>query len=136
MNRYPVLYPALDDLYEFHHAFEVPVQEAPQWPSEDRIALRKKLLSEEFIELMNGIDKRDLVNTAQELVDLIYVALGTALEFGLPVHHVWEAIHAANMAKLGPDGKPVKRADGKVIKPEGWQKPDIETAIYGAAGRG
>jgi predicted HAD superfamily Cof-like phosphohydrolase len=128
----PSLLPAMLDLEAFHTACEVPVLDTPQIPDDDRYILRLKLLSEEFIELVEGFEKRDLDNIAQELTDLIYVAIGTALEFGIPIHHVWEAIHAANMAKVDPQtGKVRRREDGKILKPEGWQQPDIKKALYG-----
>ena len=65
----------------------------------------------------------DLVETLDATTDLIVVVKGSAHTFGLPVDDAFEIVHASNMAKLGPDGKPIRRADGKVLKPEGWVGP-------------
>lgn len=128
----PSLWDAVRDLHDFHTTFEVPVLDTPQWPSADRIKLRRKLISEEFLELHDAFEAKDIENLAQELVDLIYVSIGTALELGIPLHHVWDEVHKANMAKVDPETKKVRRReDGKVLKPDGWQKPDIRKALYG-----
>ena len=63
---------------------------------------------------------------------MIYIAVGTALELGIPLEPVWDEVHRSNMAKVDPEtGKVRKREDGKVLKPEGWVRPDIAGAIYG-----
>lgn len=123
----------LEQVQEFHDAFGVPVLRVPQLPDVERRELRRRLLLEEFEEYADAEGLNDLAEIADALGDMAYIIAGTALEYGIPLDRVVEAIHAANMAKLGPDGKPLKRADGKVIKPEGWQPPDIERALFGAA---
>lgn len=121
----------LEQVLEFHMAFDVPVLPAPQFPSEDRRKLRYRILKEEFYEYVAAENEDNFEEVADALGDMAYIIAGTALEYGIPLDRVLDAIHAANMAKLGPDGKPIKRADGKVIKPEGWQPPNIAAALAG-----
>jgi predicted HAD superfamily Cof-like phosphohydrolase len=132
-------------LIEFHQAMGVPVLESPQVPPDDRIRLRCRLIVEEALELLdacfdNGTnealdcarkDLKDFIDSApvspklsliaDALADVAYVVEGANLEFGIDSGPVLEEVHRANMAKVnGP-----RRADGKVMKPEGWTPPDI-----------
>jgi predicted HAD superfamily Cof-like phosphohydrolase len=69
---------------------------------------------------------KSLPDIADAIADSIYVLVGTALEYGIPLDRVWAAVRAANMAKVDPvTGLVRKRADGKILKPDGWQPPDI-----------
>lgn len=120
------------DVRDFHLATDTPIGDTPCVPRDERVTVREVLLEEEFEELMRGMARGDLVNIAQELVDLIYVAIGTALEYGIPLQKVWNEVHHANMAKRDPvTGKVRKRDDGKVLKPDGWQKPDVAGVMVG-----
>lgn len=121
----------LADVAAFHAACDVPALTAPAIPSYDRIELRARLIREEVRETLLAMEHAgNLPEIADGLADIIYVAIGTALEFGIPLHRVWAAVHAANMAKVDPaTGRVRKRADGKVLKPEGWTPPDIAAAI-------
>lgn len=67
---------------------------------------------------------------ADALGDIKYVADGAAVCMGLDLEPIELAIHRANMMKLGPDGKPIVRADGKCLKPEGWKPPDIAAVLF------
>jgi predicted HAD superfamily Cof-like phosphohydrolase len=119
----------LAQVREFHEAFGVPVLPTPQMPHEERRKLRYRILKEEFEEYVAAENDDDLAEVADALGDMAYIIAGTALEYGIPLDRVLDAIHASNMAKLGPDGKPLKREDGKVIKPDGWQAPDIAAVL-------
>jgi predicted HAD superfamily Cof-like phosphohydrolase len=138
-----------DQLLEFHRAMGQPVLERPQVPSEERVRLRARLIAEEFCELLEALFKtkkrvdgiliRDVRNgvfellecnsvhvqlpaLADALADLDYVVESTRLEFGINGTPIAAEVHRANIQKLtGP-----KREDGKQLKPEGWQPPDIE----------
>lgn len=87
--------------------------------------LRIKLIEEEFDEFTVACFTGDLVGMADALGDLLYVTLGACVSFGIDITPVFEEIHKSNMAKLGGP----KRADGKQLKPEGWQPPDIESIL-------
>ena len=116
-------------LREFHAAFELGAKDQPTKPPRKLSRLRFDLLEEEFDEYADAEDRRDLVQIADALADMVYVIYGTALEYGLDLDAVLREVHRSNMAKLGPDGKPIRREDGKVLKPEGWTPPDIEGAL-------
>lgn len=124
------------DVDQFHRAGDVPVATSPMFPPVDRIELRRRLHVEEFAELHSAIDALDIAGVADGITDLIYVLIGTALEFGIPLPDVWFAVHAANMAKIDPaTGKVRKRDDGKILKPEGWKPPDIAAVLAAAQKR-
>ena len=116
------------DVRAFHRAFGQRVGENPGLPSKEERDLRKKLLAEEYSEYVVAEYKNDLVEIADALADIIYIACGTAVSYGIPLDDVFESVHASNMAKL-VDGKVIRRADGKVQKPEGWQPPDIKRIL-------
>jgi len=114
------------DVKAFHAACDVPILAQPAVPSEDRVKLRVVLLEEEMREFLLASANGDLIQIADALADLIYVAVGTALEYGIPLEHVWDEVQRSNMAKVDPaTGKVHKRADGKILKPEGWIGPNI-----------
>jgi predicted HAD superfamily Cof-like phosphohydrolase len=116
------------DVRAFQRAFGQRVGEKPELPHRKERFLREKLLEEEFNEYMRAELDDDLVEIADALADLIYIACGTAVSYGIPLDDVFEEVHASNMAKL-VDGKVIRRADGKVQKPEGWQPPDIKRIL-------
>lgn len=120
----------LDDVRTFMVACDQPVLTTPACPTEDRAALRSRLIREEANETLTAIFNEDLEEIADGLADLIYVAVGTALEYGIPLDRVWAEVQRSNMAKVDPaTGKVAKREDGKVLKPEGWTPPDIAAAL-------
>lgn len=109
---------------DFHVAFGQLVGENPEFPDKETRDLRKKLLTEEFKEYIIGEDNNDLENVAKELADIIYIVCGTAVSYGIPLDKVFAEVHRSNMDKL-VDGKVIYRDDGKVLKPDGWQPPNI-----------
>ena len=119
-----------DDVVQWHKAFGVPVLLEPTVPAEDRQELRKNLINEEHKELIGAIEEGDLVEIADACADLIYVICGTAAEYGIPLNRVWDEVQRSNMAKLGKDGKPILREDGKVLKPEDWTPPNIAAMLW------
>ena len=119
----------LNDVADFHRACDVPVLSSPTFVPE-RVELRRSLLREECCETDEAMQRGDLVEIADGLADVIYVAVGAALEFGIPLDRVWAEVHRSNMAKVDPaTGKVTKRDDGKVLKPEGWTPPDVAGAL-------
>ena len=120
------------DVASWHRAGGVPVADRPTPLSPDRLALRLALLHEEYTELVDALKAGDLAGAAKESADLRTVVLGTDAEQGIDSDAVWTAVHASNMAKLGPNGEVRRRADGKILKPEGWTPPDIAAVLAGA----
>ncbi len=87
--------------------------------------MRVDLLREEVDEYAEAVAAGDLSGLAHELADVVYVAYGTALTYGFDLDAVVAEVHRANMSKLGADGKPVVRADGKVLKGPNYHAPAI-----------
>ncbi|MFS0884935.1 hypothetical protein [Aeromicrobium sp. 179-A 4D2 NHS] len=188
-------------LLDFHRTFGHPINERLLETS--TIELRRSLIAEEISELLTAIRDVDLVEVADALTDIIYIAEGTAVAYGRtinPAFHqfvpvedtigfpnsdvtgallshmdhlygeyvtaalaggaargavadtleqivdlclcagarfgfdmdaLFTEVHRSNMAKVGPDGQVIRREDGKVLKPEGWTAPDIESVLWG-----
>ena len=68
----------------------------------------------------------DKASLTKELADLLYVTIGFAVTFGLPLCEVFDRVHQSNMSKLGEDGKPIYREDGKVMKGPNYQPPKLD----------
>lgn len=121
----------VEDVRQFHIVSDLPHYNRPRIPTSDRIELRIKLINEEVNkELIPAMEANQLVEIADGIADAIYVLVGAAIEYGIPLTRVWNAVQKANMAKVDPTtGKVRKRADGKVLKPEGWKAPDIVAAL-------
>ena len=117
------------DVKDFQTAVGQNVGTKPEFPSPSERILRMKLLKEEFDEYNEGETNNDLENIAKELADIIYIVCGTAVSYGIPLDRVFDEVHRSNMAKL-VDGKPVRRDDGKILKPEGWTPPDVKKILY------
>lgn len=113
-------------LLEFHRTFGHPVGAVPEFPAQSYIDLRIKLIEEELQELRDAVSARDMVETADALGDIMYVVIGMAVSFGIPIDKVFNEIHSSNMTKLGEDGKPIYREDGKILKGPNFRKPNIK----------
>jgi predicted HAD superfamily Cof-like phosphohydrolase len=122
-----------DAVRDFHTAFDLTRSEVPGLPSTAIRDLRIKLLKEEWEEYLEGEATNDLTEIADALADMVYIAYGTAVAYGKPLDKVFDEVHRSNMSKLGPDGKPIYREDGKVMKPANWSPPNINAALFGAA---
>lgn len=116
-------------LVEFHKTGAAPILEKPQFPDSKRIHLRIALIREECTELILAIDNSNLIETADALADLIYVTIGAALEFGIPIDKVFAEVHRSNMTKC-VDGKIIYREDGKVMKPNSYEKPKLKEILF------
>lgn len=92
----------------------------------DTIMLRRKLIVEEFEELMSA---PYLDEVMKEACDLLYVVLGMFVEFGWDVEEAFSRVHESNMSKLGEDGKPIYREDGKVLKGPNYKKADLSDLV-------
>lgn len=99
-----------------------------EW-TEKQATLYMKLIAEEFQELTEGWNKRDLVEIADACADLVWVIQGLNHSLGIPQQKVWDEVARSNMSKISENGKVLKRADGKVQKPETYSPPDIASII-------
>lgn len=101
----------------------------------DLSQMRFKLIEEELSELKSAADwgeslnKKRLCNLLKELADLQYVISGFAVTYGLPLEEAFLLVHESNMSKLGDDGKPIYREDGKVLKGPNYKAPDLRGLI-------
>lgn len=118
--------PIVKSLLEFNEAFEIPYLAEPGLSSDELIELRIKLLSEEVEEYAEAARTGDLVEVLDALADIAYILAGTIINHGMQEIYddAFTEVHRSNMAKL-VDGKVIRREDGKVMKPEGWQPPQL-----------
>lgn len=117
---------------EFHEAFNLPREPLPTGHVGDTLAqLRVRLLREEVEEFADATEQRDLVAIADALADVVYVAYGSAVTYGIDLDAVVREVHRANMSKLDAAGRPVLRGDGKVLKSARYTPPNVEKVIDG-----
>ena len=117
---------------EFHEAFGLGVQQSPMADlSMQKLKLRFDLMDEENKEYLEAAENNDLVEVADALGDMLYILCGTILEHGMQhkIEEVFNEIQRSNMSKLGADGKPIYREDGKVMKGPNYFKPNIESIL-------
>ena len=114
---------------DFMEAMGQEVNAVPTWPEQEIQRLRLDLIEEELDELHYAMDNKDMVEIADALGDLLYVVYGAGHAFGIDLDECFKEIHASNMSKLGPDGKPIKREDGKVLKPDTFFPPDLKSIL-------
>ncbi|MES2630197.1 MAG: nucleoside triphosphate pyrophosphohydrolase family protein [Bacteroidota bacterium] len=122
----------IDHVATFHTAFAIPNAEQPTAElSLKDILLRYELLREENEEYLEACKNGDLTEIADALGDLLYILCGTILRHGLQdkIAEVFLEIQKSNMSKLGSDGKPIYREDGKVLKGENYFRPDIASIL-------
>jgi len=119
-------------VHDFHEAFGLGVQHSPVAKlSIEKLKLRFDLMAEENEEYLEAAKNNDLVEVADALGDMLYILCGTILEHGMQykIEEVFEEILRSNMSKLGEDGKPIYREDGKVMKGPNYFKPNIESIL-------
>ncbi|WP_299677614.1 nucleoside triphosphate pyrophosphohydrolase family protein [uncultured Tenacibaculum sp.] len=117
---------------EFHTAFGLGMNESPKVDiGDDRKLLRFNLMKEENEEYLEAVQNNDLVETADALGDMLYILCGTIIEHGMQykIEEVFNEIQRSNMSKLGEDGKPIYKEDGKVLKGPNYFKPDIKAIL-------
>lgn len=122
----------LKAVQEFHEAFGLGINQEPtaQLP-ENKLKLRFDLMAEENEEYLEAAKENDLVEVADALGDMLYILCGTILEHGMQhkIEDVFNEIQLSNMSKLGANGKPIYREDGKVLKGPNYFKPDISKVL-------
>jgi len=89
------------------------------------------LIAEEFIEFKDAVDNEPYENELKELADLVYVCFQYAENMEWDLEEALDRVHKSNMSKLGLDGKPIRRADGKVLKGPNYQPPVMTDLING-----
>jgi predicted HAD superfamily Cof-like phosphohydrolase len=107
-------------------------QEQPEksgFPDDRTTDLRLNLIDEEFKELKDAVEAKDIVEVADALTDLLYVIYGAGHAFGINLDLAFNLVHASNMSKLDEEGNPIYREDGKVLKGPNYFPPKIKRAL-------
>ena len=121
----------LKDIDSFHKKYKFEKNEKVGIPDDNELVnFRTSFLMEELAEYTQAITKKDSAAALDALVDIVYIALGTAWLFNLPFERAWEQVQKANMSKIRTKSKSKKRGTSfDVVKPKGWTAPDIEQII-------
>lgn len=117
---------------EFHKAFGLGMKETPTGNlGIKKNLLRYELMREENEEYFEAANNDDLVEVADALGDMLYILCGTIIEHGMQhkIEEVFNEIQRSNMSKLGVNGKPIYREDGKVLKGPNYFKPNIQSIL-------
>ena len=116
----------------FHKSFGAGVSEELKADlGQQKNLLRFNLMDEENKEYLEATNNNDMVEVADALGDMLYILCGTVLEHGMQykIEEVFDEIQRSNMSKLGADGKPVYREDGKILKGPNYFRPSIEAIL-------
>lgn len=122
----------IEAVKEFHTAFGLGMNDLPIANlGEAKNMLRFNLMKEENEEYLEAANNNDLTEVADALGDMLYILCGTIIEHGMQhkIEEVFEEIQRSNMSKLGEDGKPIYREDGKVLKGPNYFKPEIQKIL-------
>jgi predicted HAD superfamily Cof-like phosphohydrolase len=116
----------------FHKAFGLGIESQPNAALSPEISkLRFELMKEENEEYLQAVKDNDLVEIGDALGDMLYILCGTIIAHGFQdkIEAIFDEIQRSNMSKLGADGKPIYREDGKVLKGPGYFKPDLKKIL-------
>ena len=116
---------------KFMQTFGQEVQTSPKIPKYATQMLRLSLILEEYTELEDAIAEGHMEGIADALTDILYVTYGAGHAFGIDLDKCFEEVQRSNMSKLGADGKPIYRDDGKIMKGGNYSEPDLKKVLYG-----
>ena len=95
-------------------------------PDEEQYALYRNLIAEEVQELNDAVANDDRVEQLDALIDILVVTIGAIHSMGADAEGAWNEVLKTNLSKIDETtGKVIKREDGKVLKPEGWEPPNL-----------
>ena len=118
-----------NDVKIFMETYGQEVKDKSEFPSEKIVKLRIDLIKEELDELSEAINKKDIVEVADALTDILYVTYGAGHAFGINLDNCFQEVQKSNMSKLGSDGKPIFNDNGKVMKGPNYFQPDLKKFI-------
>ena len=118
-----------DKVAIFMDAFGQDTLKKPTLPNNQLADLRLDLIHEEVAELCSALAEKNIVQIADALTDILYVVYGAGHAFGIDLDDCFREVHESNMSKLGEDGKPVYRDDGKVLKGPNFFEPKLGALI-------
>ena len=121
----------IKDIDQFHKKFKFEKNDKVGIPeNKELVNFRTSFLIEELAEYTQAITKGDSAAALDALVDIVYIALGTAWLFNLPFHKAWKEVQRANMTKIRAKSKSKKRGTKfDVVKPKDWKAPNIERIL-------
>ena len=122
----------IESVKKFHNTYKLGYSETPIANlGNSKNKLRFSLMTEENEEYLEAANNDDVIEVADALGDMLYILCGTIIEHGMQdiIEDVFDEIQRSNMSKLGSDGKPIYREDGKVLKGPNYFKPDIEKVL-------
>tara|TARA_R110000744_G_scaffold94826_2_gene183305 strand:+ start:2317 stop:2748 length:432 start_codon:yes stop_codon:yes gene_type:complete len=122
----------LQQLWDFQSVYDQTRNTKPTLINPTESMLRYELGKEELIEYLEACNNDDLVEVTDALADQLYILLGTMVAHGMQgiIKDVFNEVHRSNMSKLGEDGKPIYREDGKVLKGPNYSPPNIGKFLY------
>lgn len=137
LSKIKIMLKQLQAVKDFHDGFQQINGTEPVLISHDEVQLRHRLMAEENDEYIQAAiegtasAEQRLTGIADALGDQLYILCGTILKHGMQhiIEDVFDEIHRSNMSKLGPDGKPLLREDGKILKGENYFKPNLKQFI-------
>lgn len=109
------------------------IRTTPEMDAEKDEALKKlryELVREEVEELADAFEANDIVGVADALTDILYVVYGAGHAFGINLDDTFAEVQRSNMSKLGADGQPIFRDDGKVLKGPNYTPPDLKKILF------
>ena len=113
----------------FMKTFGQEIKKSPSFSTDKINHLRLSLIKEELKELEDAMNKKDLVEVADALTDILYVTYGAGHAFGINLDKCFEEVQNSNMSKLDDNGKPIYNENGKVMKGPNYFKPDLSKYI-------
>ncbi len=121
----------IDKVEELHKVFTLPVRKIPSTIPKKEYSFRYELIKEELEEYLESCNNNNIIGISDALGDILYALYGTVVQHGLQdkIKEIFDEIHASNMSKLGENGKPLLRKDGKIIKGSHYFKPNIDKII-------
>lgn len=122
----------LESLEQFQKAYNSVHNDKPSLIDEKDYKLRFELMKEENEEYLEACEENNMVEIADALADKLYILCGTIVSHGMQhiIDDLFTEVHRSNMSKLGPDGKPIYREDGKILKGENYSAPELKSIIY------
>ena len=119
-----------DKVGTFMKTFGQEVKTKPSFSSDKINKLRIDLIKEELEELTEAMQKKDLLEVADALTDILYVTYGAGHAFGINLDECFNEVQKSNMSKLGNDGKPIYDQSGKVMKGPDYFKPNLKKILF------
>ena len=113
----------------FMKTFGQEVKNKPSFSTDKINKLRIDLIKEELDELQEAMKNNDLLEVADALTDILYVAYGAGHAFGIDLDKCFDEVQNSNMSKLGENGKPIYNESGKVMKGPNYFKPDLSKFV-------